>query len=52
VPVEQSQGDLVEGLFALTVRRGATDPVCGMTVDRGKALTMHVDGATYHFWRS
>ena len=25
-------------LFALTVRRGATDPVCGMRVDRAKAL--------------
>src|SRR3954451_20694381 len=25
-------------LFALTMRRGATDPVCGMTVDRAKAL--------------
>ncbi len=26
-------------LFALTVRRGASDPVCGMTVDRSKAIT-------------
>jgi uncharacterized membrane protein YraQ (UPF0718 family) len=26
-------------LFWLTARRGATDPVCGMEVDRGKALT-------------
>ena len=26
-------------LFALTFRRGATDPVCGMTVDRTKAVT-------------
>ena len=26
-------------LFGLTLRRGARDPVCGMTVDRGKALT-------------
>jgi uncharacterized membrane protein YraQ (UPF0718 family)/YHS domain-containing protein len=25
-------------LIALTARRGARDPVCGMTVDRGKAL--------------
>ena len=31
-------------LFALTVRRGATDPVCGMTVDRAKAATLEVDG--------
>src|SRR4051812_18527181 len=29
-------------LFAMTVRRGATDPVCGMTVDRAKAL--RIDG--------
>jgi uncharacterized membrane protein YraQ (UPF0718 family) len=29
-------------LFALTLRRGATDPVCGMTVDRTKAL--RIDG--------
>jgi uncharacterized membrane protein YraQ (UPF0718 family)/YHS domain-containing protein len=28
-------------LFALVARRGATDPVCGMKVDRGRAL--HVD---------
>ena len=26
-------------LFWITSRRGATDPVCGMTVDRSKALT-------------
>ena len=25
-------------LIGLTLRRGARDPVCGMTVDRGKAL--------------
>ena len=31
-------------LFWLTARRGATDPVCGMTVDRGKALTATVGG--------
>src|SRR3954452_463630 len=36
-------------LFGLTARRGATDPVCGMQVDRGKALTAGVDGHTYHF---
>jgi uncharacterized membrane protein YraQ (UPF0718 family) len=28
-------------LFTLTVRRGATDPVCGMTVDRDRALRAH-----------
>jgi uncharacterized membrane protein YraQ (UPF0718 family)/YHS domain-containing protein len=28
-------------LFWLTARRGATDPVCGMTVDRAKAVRAH-----------
>jgi uncharacterized protein len=37
------------GLVALTLRRGARDPVCGMTVDRRKALTLDVDGHTYYF---
>jgi uncharacterized membrane protein YraQ (UPF0718 family) len=36
-------------LFALTVRRGVTDPVCGMTVDRSKALGARHDGHAYHF---
>jgi uncharacterized protein len=36
-------------LFALTLRRGATDPVCGMTVDRGKALTAEHDGHVHVF---
>jgi uncharacterized membrane protein YraQ (UPF0718 family)/YHS domain-containing protein len=36
-------------LFALTARRGATDPVCGMTVDRAKAATLKVDGRTLYF---
>ena len=36
-------------LFALTVRRGATDPVCGMTVDRDKAVTKEFGGQTYYF---
>jgi YHS domain-containing protein len=36
-------------LFWLTAWRGATDPVCGMSVDRDKALTMDLDGKTYHF---
>jgi uncharacterized protein len=36
-------------LFALTVRRGATDPVCGMTVDRAKALSVAHGGKTYYF---
>jgi uncharacterized membrane protein YraQ (UPF0718 family)/YHS domain-containing protein len=36
-------------LVALTVRRGATDPVCGMTVDRGRALRAERDGTTHYF---
>jgi uncharacterized protein len=36
-------------LFALTMRRGATDPVCGMKVDRAKALNASFDGRTYYF---
>jgi hypothetical protein len=36
-------------LFGLTMRRGVTDPVCGMKVDRGKALTAERDGQTFHF---
>jgi len=36
-------------LFWLTARRGATDPVCGMRVDRDKALTKELGGQTYYF---
>ena len=36
-------------LMSLTVRRGAIDPVCGMTVDRQRALTLQEDGRTLHF---
>jgi len=36
-------------LIGLTVRRGATDPVCGMSVDKGKALQLERDGHTYYF---
>jgi uncharacterized protein len=36
-------------LFALTARRGATDPSCGMTVDRATALTAERDGHTHYF---
>jgi len=37
-------------LFGLTLRRGAKDPVCGMTVDRraGKPTSTY-DGRTYYF---
>ena len=37
------------GLFRLTARRGATDPVCGMTVDRDKAVTKTFGGRTDYF---
>jgi hypothetical protein len=36
-------------LFWLTRRRGETDPVCGMTVDRAKAVHESVDGRTFYF---
>jgi len=36
-------------LFYLTVRRGVRDPVCGMTVDRAKALRLEHAGATHFF---
>jgi hypothetical protein len=36
-------------LIWLTRRRGATDPVCGMTVDKQKALTAQHDGHTFYF---
>jgi uncharacterized protein len=36
-------------LIYLTVRRGATDPVCGMRVDRDKAVRVEHAGGTYYF---
>jgi uncharacterized membrane protein YraQ (UPF0718 family)/YHS domain-containing protein len=36
-------------LFGLTLRRAARDPVCGMTVDRGKALSAEHHGRRYFF---
>src|SRR6185437_7141036 len=36
-------------LFALTIRRGATDPVCGMKVDKTHAIRVDVDGKTLYF---
>src|SRR4051794_7982448 len=36
-------------LWALTARRGATDVVCGMTVDRATAPTLTVGGRTLYF---
>jgi YHS domain-containing protein len=36
-------------LFWLSARRGVTDPVCGMKVDRAKAVTKELGGASYYF---
>jgi YHS domain-containing protein len=36
-------------LMWLTARRGVTDPVCGMKVDRDKAVTLTLDGQTHFF---
>src|SRR5204863_1068669 len=36
-------------LFWLTARRGATDPVCGMKVDRARAVTNQLGGQTFYF---
>jgi uncharacterized protein len=36
-------------LFWLTARRGTTDPVCGMKVDRDRAVTKEFGGETYYF---
>jgi uncharacterized protein len=36
-------------LIYLTVRRGVTDPVCGMRVDRSKAVQLEYAGHTYLF---
>jgi len=35
--------------FALTMRRGVTDPVCGMKVDKAKAIQMDFAGQTFYF---
>jgi YHS domain-containing protein/uncharacterized membrane protein YraQ (UPF0718 family) len=36
-------------LWYLTMRRGVTDPVCGMKVDRAKAIRKDSAGGTYYF---
>jgi uncharacterized membrane protein YraQ (UPF0718 family)/YHS domain-containing protein len=36
-------------LFGLTLRRGARDPVCGMAVDHGRALSAEHHGRRYFF---
>jgi uncharacterized membrane protein YraQ (UPF0718 family)/YHS domain-containing protein len=35
--------------FWLTARRGATDPMCGMKVDKAKAIRMDFGGDTFYF---
>jgi YHS domain-containing protein len=43
-------GVLIFGaLMYMTARRGVTDPVCGMKVDRDKTLTKELLGQTLHF---
>ncbi len=36
-------------LFSLTMRRGVTDPVCGMKVDKAKAIQMDFAGERLYF---
>jgi uncharacterized protein len=36
-------------LFALTMRRGATDPVCGMKVDKDRAVRVEMEGKSFYF---
>ena len=36
-------------LFGLTMRRGATDPVCGMKVDKSRAIPGEIDGRRVYF---
>jgi hypothetical protein len=40
---------LFAALFWLTARRGVTDPMCGMKVDRAKAVTKEFGGETFYF---
>jgi len=36
-------------LFGMTMRRGATDPVCGMRVDRARAVRVRTNDGTLYF---
>jgi YHS domain-containing protein len=36
-------------LMWITMRRGATDPMCGMKVDRAKAVRRDFGGETFYF---
>jgi hypothetical protein len=40
---------IAAALVGLTLRRGALDPVCGMSVDRSKAPTVEYAGRTFYF---
>jgi uncharacterized membrane protein YraQ (UPF0718 family)/YHS domain-containing protein len=40
---------VLAGLLVLTARRGATDPYCGMKVDRAKAVRWRHAGQTHYF---
>jgi uncharacterized membrane protein YraQ (UPF0718 family) len=40
---------IFSALLGLTVHRGANDPVCGMQVDKAKAVNAEIDGKTYYF---
>jgi YHS domain-containing protein len=40
---------ILAAMFWLTARGGATDPVCGMTVDHARAVTKELGGRTYYF---
>jgi YHS domain-containing protein len=41
-------GVVFAALFALTVRRGATDPICGMRVDRAQAVRVRGRSGVVH----
>jgi uncharacterized membrane protein YraQ (UPF0718 family)/YHS domain-containing protein len=36
-------------LIAMTIRRGATDPVCGMKVDKAKGIKLQTDSGNVYF---
>jgi YHS domain-containing protein len=36
-------------LFWISARRGETDPVCGVSVDRARAISKRVEGETLYF---
>jgi uncharacterized membrane protein YraQ (UPF0718 family) len=40
---------LFASLVWLTSHRGATDPVCGMRIDRARAMTLDADGQRHYF---